>query len=144
MADSIFFKQLNLDYTKAASNVLEKEIADNDFDVILTQDIHCARVGLSAILSPPSFVGYSSYYFVDTNLLNAPKAVIYIKTDINATFLSQCSNSHCVTCAIHFENQPDLIVSSVYSPPPDLTPIDRTTILFQNISSNQKKSNSLW
>ena len=140
MAESLLFKQLNLDNSKAASSILEMELSNRSFDIILAQDVHCSRVGLASNLSPPSFLGYKSYFFIDIDSNNPPKAVIYIKGDINATFISQCSNSHCVTCAIHFENQPDLIVASIYSPPPDDTPVIRSTILFENISSHQKKN----
>ena len=35
MAETLLFKQLNLDNSKAASSILETELSDRSFDIIL-------------------------------------------------------------------------------------------------------------
>jgi hypothetical protein len=85
------FSQINLDNCKAATLLLENSLSENDIDIVVAQDIYCAKDPVSKAFLPPEFDGYQSNYVIDESNLIFPKAVIYIKYIINSTLISQCS-----------------------------------------------------
>ena len=132
--DKLNFIQLNTDFSKASSQLLEKHINDLDIDVALLQDIYCEKFGLSQKYKPPDFIGYDVIYLKDSKM---PKVALYVKSKLNATFLPQASDLHCITCILHLENSDFIVLSSIYSPPPDLSPVKRTDVLFEHLSTLQ-------
>ena len=128
------FLQLNTDFSKASTLLLEKYMHEYDTDVALIQDIYCEKFGLDQKYKPPDFVGYNLLYYKDEAM---PKVAIYIRRNINTTILPQASNSHCITCVVHLENAQNIVLSSGYCPPPDISSLLRTDSLFSNLSTLQ-------
>ena len=131
----INFFQLNTDFSKASSLLLEKYFNDFNIDVALMQDIYCEKFGLLQKYKPPDFIGYDTIYFKESNTM--PKVALYVKSNFNVTFLPQASNLHCITCILHLDNSEFVVLSSLYSPPPDVSPTIRTDILFNHLSTLQ-------
>ena len=128
------FMQWNTDFSKAATYLIEKFMNDYDIDAAFIQDIYCEKFGVDQSFKPPDFKGYNMLYYKDVVM---PKAALYVKTNIKTTFLPHTSNSHCITCIVHLENSKSIILSSVYCPPPDISPLLRTESLFNNLSALQ-------
>ena len=130
----INFMQWNTDFSKAATYLIEKFMNDYGTDAAFIQDIYCGKFGLDQSFKPPDFKGYNMLYYKEEAM---PKVALYVKTNIKTTFLPQASNSHCITCIVHLENSKSIILSSVYCPPPDISPLLRTESLFNNLSALQ-------
>ena len=128
------FVQLNTDFSKASTLLIEKYMHEYDTDVTVIQDIYCEKFGLDQKYKPPDFVGYNLLYYKDEDM---PMVAINIRRNINATILPQASNSHCITCVVLLENGKNIVLSSVYCPPPDISPLLRTNSLFSNLSTLQ-------
>ena len=131
------FLQWNTDFSKAATLLLEKFMEEYNTDAAFIQDIYCEKFGLDQLFMPPTSKGYNLLYFKGTQM---PKVALYVKSEIKTTFLPQASNTHCITCIIHLEDSKQLVLSSVYSPPPDISPLLRINSLFQNLSTCQGQS----
>ena len=131
------FLQWNTDFSKAATLLLEQFMEEYNTDAAFIQDIYCEKFGLDQLFMPPTFKGYNLLYFKGTQM---PKVALYVKSEIKTTFLPQASNTHCITCIIHLEDSKQLVLSSVYSPPPDISPLLRINSLFQNLSTCQGQS----
>lgn len=134
--DNLNFIQLNTDFSKASTLLIEKHMHEFNIDAALLQDIHCEKFGLDQKYKPPDFIEFNSFYYRD-NTNTIPKAALYIKKGIQVTLLAQASNHHCITCMIHLDNSNFVIISSIYSPPPDNSPTLRTDHLFNSLTKIQ-------
>ena len=128
------FFQLNTDFTKASTLLLEKYFQEQEIDVALIQDIYCEKFGLAQNYQPPDFLGYNVFYYKEDAI---PKTAIYIRRSIKTTYMPHVSNSHCVTCVVHLDNAKNIVISTAYCPPPDISPLIRIDSLFKNLSSIQ-------
>lgn len=130
------FIQLNTDFSKSASLLLETHILKYDADIAIVQDIYCEKFGLSQDYRPFNFPNYNVFFYKDDSK-NIPKVALYIRDTLNVTYFPQASDHHSITCLVHINNSEYFVVSSVYSPPPDNSPVFRTSKLFRFLNTQQ-------
>ena len=109
-------------------------MSEYNADICFTQDIYCNKRGVSTRYVPPDVPGFNLFFSSESD--NIPKAAIYVSDKIQASLLSKASNSHCATCVLN-SSLGKILVSSLYSPPPDQSPDEKLNFLFDNLDHRE-------
>ena len=130
---SLYFKcvQINCDFASASTSLLENFLTRKNVDICFTQDIYCAKRGLCERCIPPEIIGFKLFF--SPNVTDIPKVAMYISTKIEASMISQASNTHCITCVVNSSVVDKIIVASIYSPPSDFSPLTNMRHVFDNL-----------
>ena len=126
--------QLNCDFGASSTSLLSTYLLQNNIDICFSQDIYCSERGLSTKKSPAPINGFNLFF--KPNLEEHTKVAIYVSKRINASVISQASNPYCITCNITSSSGNNIFISSIYSPPSDLSPLSRLKCIFENLSSS--------
>ena len=135
IVSNIKFLQLNTDKSLASTFNILQLAADTCVDVVCLQEpyfyVNHTYENVKQYL-PPEQIQFNCFY---VNNSERPPAAVFVMKFIEASLVSNMSNSPCVTGIVLTRNH-NINVSSVYPPPSDKCPFHRFDPIVSNSSKN--------